>query len=205
MDIMDFSRIDFEYDTHRVCFYLSLRYAFSHPKSSVPSSGTSVIIIVAVLSTIITKNHWVFKVETSSREKMRLPKLLAQVGLGRKRILSQLVQSRPNSVAVHCNRLIVIVIVCLRVIVIVCLSLSHHPQLVVTVSISVTLYDCQCHYFFLFTMSAYIWDSLYERRSVYNFNDFVKHTFLIHFIVITSPSFMNDPPSPAPPWYPWLL
>ena len=120
-------------------------------------------------------------------------------------ILSQLVQSRPNSVAVHCNRLIVIVIVCLIVIVIVCLSLSHHPQLAVTVSISVTLYDCQSHYFFLFTMSAYIWDSLYERRSVYNFNDFVKHTFLIHFIVITSPSFMNDPPSPSPPWYPWLL
>ena len=86
MDIMDFSRIDFEYDTHRVCFYLSLRYAFSHPQSSVPSSGTSVIVIVAVLSTIISKNHWVFKVETSSREKMRLPKLLAQVGLGRKRI-----------------------------------------------------------------------------------------------------------------------
>ena len=60
-------------DTHKVCFYLSLRYAFSDPKSSVPGSGPSVLIIIAVMSTIITKNHWVIKVETSSREKMRLP------------------------------------------------------------------------------------------------------------------------------------
>ena len=90
------------------------------------------------------------------RENATAQVLLAQVGLGRKRILSQLVQSRPNSVAVHCNRLIVIVIVCLMVIVLVCFPVSHHPQLVVTVSISVTSYACQCHYYCSFTMSAYI-------------------------------------------------
>ena len=65
-------RVDFKCDTHKVCFYLSLRYAFSDPKSSVPGSGPSLLIIIAVMSTIITKNHWVIKVETSSREKMRL-------------------------------------------------------------------------------------------------------------------------------------
>ena len=162
-------------DTHKVCFTFpcAMRFKIQNPVfQALDLLSSSSLPLCPPSSPKITE--W-SKLKPPAERKCDCPMLLAQVGLGRKHILSQLVQSRPNSLTVHCNRLIVIFIVCLMVIVIMCLSLSHHPQLVVTVSISVTFYDCQCHYFF--TMSAYIWDSSYKGRSVSDFNNFAKHTF----------------------------
>ena len=141
-------RIDFESDTHKVCFYLSLRCAvqIQNPVfQALDLLSSSSLPLCPPSSPKITE--W-SKLKPPAERKCDCSMLLAQVGLGRKHILSQLVQSRPNSLTVHCNRLIVIFIMCLMVIVIMCLSLSHHPQLVVTVSISVTFYDCQCNYLF---------------------------------------------------------
>ena len=71
-----------------------------------------------------------------------------------------------------------------------CLSEGHCHSVLVIISSSPI--GCHClnisdivwlsmSLFFLFTMSAYMWDSLYERRSVYNFNDFVNTHFFNSF------------------------